>query len=138
MDLSGLDVTDGEQVWSHKITDADWTSQHGDLPVSLDEQQSLVVVDGERMIVDLGTGRPTPAAAATVTDGYVCYWSLPWDAPPNAEDGSERSSDRLWFPCDARGEQVPVPTADSIEGLTEPVGDVRLVVGPEQVVAFTD
>ncbi|ANS78000.1 hypothetical protein SGUI_0604 [Serinicoccus hydrothermalis] len=134
--LTGVAVRSGEQVWSHEITDADWSARYGDLPVALDEEQSLVTVDGDRVAVELTTGELIPAADARVVEGFACWWAVPWDAPTNLEDGSERQSERFWFPCDAQGDQVPVPTEEGVETFAETVGEARLVVGPDRVTAY--
>ncbi len=136
--LSGLGVADGEQVWSHEITAEDWTALHGELPIALDLEQSLVVVDGERMVVDLAAGDLAPAADAVVTEGFACSWAVPWDVPANPEDGSERRTDRFWFPCDARGGQAEVPTQEGIDTFAKTIGEARVVVGPEVVAAYPD
>lgn len=136
--LSGRDVATGEVTWTQAISDEDWTALLGELPLSPDPAQTLVVVDGERVMVDVLSGDLTPAAQARLSDGFVCEWSVPWEAPDNPEDGSQRMTDRFQFPCDSTGQQVAVPTEKALSFVAQEAGGMRLVTGPDALVAFAD
>ncbi|PZU40997.1 MAG: hypothetical protein DI571_13205 [Arsenicicoccus sp.] len=159
--LLALDLGDGSPLWRATgvslctpggVEVSTVITCSGDGEVINDGYAGPTTVDADDVLLsgrDVATGEVTWTQAISdedwtallgelLSDGFVCEWSVPWEAPDNPEDGSQRMTDRFQFPCDSTGQQVAVPTEKALSFVAQEAGGMRLVTGPDALVAFAD